>query len=357
MKKMKKAYLVLGNGAVFEGFRFGADGDTIGELVFTTGVCGYIETLTDPAFCGQIVLQTFPLIGNYGMIPEDFDGKCALNGYVVREWCEAPSNFRCEKDLDTYLKEQGVVALCGIDTREVTRIIRESGVMSATICSTPPQNLSELNSYRVSSAVPSVSCTEPKVYPADNETAYRVTVLDFGVQQQIIRELTQRGCEVTVVPHNTSAEAILAAKPDGVLLSGGPGDPQENADAIETIRCLLGKLPLFGIGLGHQLLALANGGKTEKLKYGHRGGNQPVRSTENGCTYITGQNHGYVVLADSLAGKGVLSFVNGNDNTCEGIQYPALNAFSVQFLPESVSGPRSTAFVYDQFITLMGGNH
>jgi carbamoyl-phosphate synthase small subunit len=323
-------------------------------------MAGYIETLTDPSYYGQIVLQTFPLIGNYGIIEDDFEGACCVKGYVVRDWCDTPSNFRCQYDLDTYLKEQGVVGLYGIDTREVTRIIRESGVMNAIICDQIPKNLDEVKAYTVQNAVRSVSRTQTSLYPAIGEKKFQVTMIDYGAKQNIIHELQIRGCDVKVVPYNTSAESILAGKPDGIMLSNGPGDPQENTTSIAELRKLIGKLPIFGICLGHQLMALAMGGQTIKLKYGHRGVNQPAKETNGNRTYVTSQNHGYAVVAESLAGKGTPSFINANDGTCEGMEYPQCNAFTVQFHPEADSGPHDTEFLFDRFLTNMknfkGGN-
>ena len=351
---MKKGYLVLQDGRVFEGVRFGANADTIGELVFTTGMCGYIETLTDPSYAGQIVMQTYPLIGNYGIIREDFEGNCCVKGYVVREYCDAPSNFRTDCDLDTYLKEQNVPGLYGVDTRELTRIIREHGVMNATICDEVPADLKPVETYAVVGVVEAVTCKEPTVHPAVGEEMFKVSLLDYGAKNNIIRELQKRGCTVTVLPATTSAEDILTSDPDGVMLSNGPGDPAENVYQIEQIKKLLGKVPMFGICLGHQLTALAAGGKTYKLKYGHRGVNQPVRDMNGVRTFITSQNHGYAVDSDSIkAGK--LSFANANDGTCEGIDYPDLKAFTVQFHPEACTGPKDTSFLFDRFVELMKG--
>ena len=351
---MKKAYLVLGDGTVFEGVRFGADGNTLGELVFTTGMCGYIETLTDPSYYGQIVMQTFPLIGNYGIIEDDFEGECCVKGYVVREWCDTPSNFRCQYDLDTFLKQRGIVGLYGIDTRSVTRLIREHGVMNAVICDEVPADLTPIQDYIIQDAVKSVTTKEKYIVPAKGEKKYAVTLLDYGAKRNIIRELAQRGCEVTVLPASASAEEILRGNPDGIMLSNGPGDPAENVYEIEQLRKLLGKKPIFGICLGHQLLGLADGGQTIKLKYGHRGVNQPVRELNGARTYITSQNHGYAVVADSVK-HGVQSYINANDGTCEGIDYPDYGAFSVQFHPEVCSGPKDTEYIFDRFIAMMGG--
>ena len=351
---MKKGYLILQDGQVFEGVRFGAETDTVGELVFTTGMCGYVETLTDPSYAGQIVMQTYPLIGNYGIIREDFEGACCVKGYVVREYCDTPSNFRTDCDLDTYLKEQGVPGLCGVDTRELTRIIREHGVMNAAICDEIPADLTPIKTYAITGVVEAVSCKEPDRYPAEGEECFRVSLIDYGAKRNIVRELQKRGCTVTVLPASTSAEEILAAGPDGVMLSNGPGDPAENVYQIEQIRKLLGKVPMFGICLGHQLTALAAGGSTYKLKYGHRGVNQPVRDVEGVRTYITSQNHGYAVDSDTVK-LGKVRFANANDGTCEGIDYPELKAFTVQFHPEACTGPKDTSFLFDQFVELMKG--
>ena len=351
---MKKGYLILQDGQVFEGVRFGAETDTVGELVFTTGMCGYVETLTDPSYAGQIVMQTYPLIGNYGIIREDFEGACCVKGYVVREYCDTPSNFRTDCDLDTYLKEEGVPGLFGVDTRELTRIIREHGVMNAAICDEIPADLTPIKTYAITGVVEAVSCKEPDRYPAEGEECFRVSLIDYGAKRNIVRELQKRGCTVTVLPASTSAEEILAAGPDGVMLSNGPGDPAENTYQIEQIRKLLGKVPMFGICLGHQLTALAAGGSTYKLKYGHRGVNQPVRDLNGVRTYITSQNHGYAVDGDTVK-LGKVRFVNANDGTCEGIDYPELKAFTVQFHPEACTGPKDTSFLFDRFVELMKG--
>ena len=354
---MSKAYLVLSSGAVFEGTRIGSERDCIGELVFTTGMVGYLETLTDPSYAGQIVTQTFPLIGNYGVIPADFEGKPAVKGYVVRELCGTPSNFRSEYELDAFLKANDIPGICGVDTRELTRTIREMGVMNASICSEVPSDLSAITDYVVSGVVAEVSCDEPAVYPADGEKKYSVALVDYGAKANIIRSLCARGCEVTVMPQSSTAEEILALKPDGVMLSNGPGDPAENTFCIAQIAKIVGTLPVFGICLGHQLTALAMGGSTVKLKYGHRGGNQPVKEVNGKRTFITSQNHGYAVVSESLRGIGNEIFVNANDGSCEGMEYPGKNCFTVQFHPEACSGPHDTAFLFDRFIAMMGGEH
>ena len=359
---MKRGYLVFENGQAFEGERFGAETDALGELVFTTGMTGYVETLTDPSYAGQIVMQTYPLIGNYGVMREDFEGGCFVRGYVVREWRHAPSNFRMDCDLDTFLREQGVPGLCGVDTRQLTRILRNQGVMNAAICDEMPADFAALRKYRVKNAVAGVTCKRMTVYPADGETKFKVALIDYGAKKSIARELRRRGCEVTVFPATVSAEDVLALKPDGIMLSNGPGDPTENAFAIRQIRKLLGRIPLFGICLGHQLTALAAGGKTYKLKFGHRGANHPVREVaspgqprERLRTYITSQNHGYAVDSDSIT-EGIVSFINANDGTCEGIDYPKLGAFTVQFHPEAHGGPEDTEFLFERFASMMGGD-
>lgn len=350
----KKAYLVLEDGTVYEGESFGADRDSIGELVFTTGMCGYIETLTDESYYGQIVMQTFPMIGNYGVIEDDFEGDCSVKGYVVREKCEQPSNFRCQKTLDEFLKEKNIPGICGIDTRAITKKIREHGVMNAIITSSVPENLDEVKSYKITKAVESVTCDSIKLYPG-NDAKYDVTLIDYGAKNNIIRELQKRGCNVRVVPSYTTSEEILSGKVDGVMLSNGPGDPQDNHEAIDELKKLVGKVPVFGICLGHQLLALALGAETVKLKYGHRGVNQPVKETQGVNTYITSQNHGYAVVPESIK-TGSVSFINANDGTCEGINYPDKKAFTVQFHPEASSGPHDTSFLFDRFIKMMEDN-
>ena len=353
---MEQAYLILENGRVFAGRRIGAAGNTVGELVFTTGMVGYLETLTDPSYAGQIVVQTFPLIGNYGVIPGDFEGVCAAKGYVVRELCDTPSNFRSEGALDECLKQQNIVGICGVDTREITRLLREEGTMNACICDRVPDELQPVRDYAVTGAVASVSCKAPEVFPAEGEKKFSVTLVDYGEKGNIVRCLQRRGCEVTVVPQDTTAEDILKAQPDGLMLSNGPGDPAENVACVAEIQKLVGKLPIFGICLGHQLTALAMGGKTVKLKYGHRGGNQPVRDLSGSRTFITSQNHGYAVVAESLKGVGKEIFRNANDGSCEGMEYPGLRCFTVQFHPEACAGPQDTEFLFDRFIAMMEVN-
>ena len=372
-----KAYLVLENGMVFEGRAIGCwpDSDAeaaVGELVFTTGMTGYLETLTDPSYAGQIIMQTFPMIGNYGVISQDFEGKSFAKGYVVHELIDTPSNFRSEGKLDAFLKEQGIPGICGVGTRALTRLIRENGVMNACLYQSlgfkvQSSNISGLleriREYRVKNVVAEVSTKEMLEFGpgsptsaacscAEGETLH-VVLIDYGAKRNIIRCLVKRGCRVTVVPHDTTAEEILALKPDGVMLSNGPGDPAENEFEVQQIAKLVGKLPVFGICLGHQLTALAMGGKTYKLKYGHRGANQPV--TDGKRTWITTQNHGYAVESESMKGTAQLSFRNANDQSCEGLEYLGKRCFTVQFHPEACAGPHDTEFLFDRFLRMMRG--
>lgn len=353
----QEVYICLENGQTFKGYSFGATKEVIGELVFTTGMCGYIETLTDPSYYGQIVMQTFPLIGNYGIINEDKESnKPYVSAYIVREKCDKPSNFRCDEDLDTFLKENDIPGVYGVDTREITKIIRESGVMNAFITTNPKNaDYEKIKEYKIVDAVKSVSAEKPQLIPSDSHK-YNVVLLDFGAKKNIVRELNKRGCNVAVMPYNTKAEDILKLGVDGIMLSNGPGDPSDNAEIVEELKKLIGKVPMFGICLGHQLLALAMGGKTTKLKYGHRGVNQPVKNLDTGRTYISSQNHGYAVVNETIeAAGGKVSYINANDGTCEGVDYEDKKAFSVQFHPEACSGPHDTRFIFDKFIDMMGG--
>lgn len=352
-----KVYICLANGDIFEGKTFGAKGEVLGELVFTTGMGGYIETLTDPSYYGQIVMQTFPLIGNYGFIEEDQESeKSAVSAYIVREYCKEPSNFRCGYTLEKYLENNNIVGVYDVDTREITKTIREYGVMNAVITDDPDKvDMEKLKAYRVTDAVKSVSCTKPYMSASD-EHKYNVVLIDYGTKKNIVRELNKRGCNVAVVPHDTKAQDILALDPDGIMLSNGPGDPEENTEAISELAKLVGKKPIFAICLGHQLLALALGASTTKLKYGHRGVNQPVKNLETGRTFISSQNHGYAVVNESVENiGGKISYINANDGTCEGVDYPDKSAFSVQFHPEACSGPHDTRFIFDKFTDMMGG--
>jgi len=352
----KTAYLVLADGTIYKGRRFGADGNVIAEVVFNTGMTGYLETLTDPANFGQAIVQTFPLSGNYGVIAADLASErvqCAA--FIVREWCPTPSNFRCEGNIDTFLKEQGTVGLYGIDTRALVRRLREFGVMNGCITDDPASvDMDALRAYTVRSAVAEQSCKDAYTVNAENGK-YNVTLIDYGVSAKLVKTLVGMGCNVTVVPYNTSAADILAAKPDGIVLSDGHGDPAENTNCIAVLRELIGSgTAMFGIGLGHLMLALAAGFKTEKLRYGHHGANQPARDLKTGRIYITSQNHGYVVVSDSIdASVAEIALDNSNDHTCEGISYKSINATTVQFFPETGFGPQNASYLFDQFLTKM----
>ena len=283
----------------------------------------------------------------------------SLRGYIVREWCQAPSNFRCEGDLDTFLKEADIPGIYGLDTRALTRIVREYGVLNCKIaysCEVTEEELAEIKAYKIEQAVESTTISEKEEFKSENGDL-NVVLMDFGAKHNIGRELVKRGCNVTVVPAHTTAEQIKAMNPDGIMLSNGPGDPSDNTAIIAELKKLCEyKIPTFGICLGHQLLALSQGAKTEKLKYGHRGANQPAKEVETGRVYITSQNHGYAVVSDSMPENAVESFVNGNDDTCEGVKYTNMPAFSVQFHPEACGGPHDTAFLFDRFIDLMKNN-
>lgn len=354
---MSGLYLILENGMVFEGEAFGSPGDVTGEIVFATGMTGYLETLTDKSYHGQIVLQTFPLIGNYGIIPSDFESPCiGPLAYIVKTPCRTPSNFRSEGDLGTFLRDRGIVGLYGIDTRALTKIIREHGVMNGRITKTPPEEVSmeKILSYKVKDAVLKVSRSEPELYRAEN-SKYTVALFDFGLKENIRRELQKRGCDVWILPCTTTLDDILRLKADGIMLSNGPGDPADNTQIINNIKTITKmNIPIFGICLGHQLLALAGGLKTHKLKYGHRGANQPVKDIKTGRVYISSQNHGYAVSTESINPDiADLWFVNINDQTCEGLWYKRFPAFSVQFHPEACAGPQDTGFLFDLFIESM----
>ncbi len=336
--------MVLENGTVFKGEAIGAERESIGELVFTTGVVGYTEAITDEAFCGQIVVFTFPAMGNYGVNEADAEGNCALNGVVLRELCNAPSNFRMEQSLDSYLKKQSIAGICGVDTRELTKILRENGTLNAKITYSLPANIAEIKEYKTENATEKVTVTEKITVKAENEK-YKVCLLDLGGKRSTVSALTKRGCTVTVVPAGTKAEDIIGSY-DGVMLSSGPESDFDTAQ----IKALLGNIPIFAIGSGHQMLAKAAGAVIAKMPQGHRGTNQPSKELASGKTYITSQNHGYAVESIS---KGEVSFVNANDGSIEGISYPDSKAFSVQFLPDTEAGSYGTAFLYDRFIALM----
>ena len=368
-----QSYLILANGQVFRGQSIGCPGTTIGEVVFATGMVGFEETLTDPSYYGQIITQTYPLIGNYGMNSEDVEsGKIWAKGYIVREACKTPSNFRSEETLDAFLKKNGIIGIEGVDTRSLTRTLRESGVMNGAITTefdpdAEPEKKAALmpaiTAYAVTEAVAAVTCAAPKTFePTTNvidgrevETPLHVALLDLGCKNNIVRCLQKRGCRVTVLPGTATAAELAALNPDGLMLSNGPGDPAENVGIIANIREMLDTgIPTFGICLGHQLTALAAGAKTCKLKYGHRGANQPVTSPAKQRTFMTSQNHGYAVMADTLPETvGKMSYFNANDGTCEGMDYFKWNCFTVQFHPEANGGPKDTEFLFDEFVKRM----
>ncbi len=358
LENNKKASLILADGTVFEGKSCGAEGKVIGEVVFTTSMVGYQETLTDPAYCGQIVTQTFPLIGNYGV--NSGDNASAHNvvaGYIVREICEYPSNFRCEGNLEDYLKKHGTVGLCDIDTRSLTRVIREKGVMNgAIVCGDYDKDalIAEINGFKPERAAAKVSVAEKQSFKAENGK-FSVVILDLGMTNAVKDALLKRGCNVTVMPYNSTAEQIMAENPDGVVISDGPADPAEAVEAVAAAKALCEKkIPVYGVCLGHQVLALANGFRTFKLKHGHRGASQPVKSLENGKTYITAQNVGYAVDKDSVnAAVAEITYINGNDGICEGLKYNAIPAFSTQFRPDTSGSPHDTGYLYDRFINMM----
>lgn len=355
----QSVYLTLQDGQVFAGKSFGAVADVTGELVFTTGMVGYLETLTDPSYYGQIVLQTFPLIGNYGVIPADFESKFPhLKAYIVKDWCQDPSNFRCEGNLDAFLKANNIPGLYGVDTRAITRIVREHGVMNARISSKPltREEIAALANYRITGSVPAMSRSHREDLPAipPSSACRRVVIWDFGSTGDMITELRKRGCDLIVMPWNTTADQIKELNPDGILLTNGAGDPAENQSVIREIKAVCrARIPTMGICLGHQLLALSQGGKTEKMKYGHHGANQPVRQVGTSRVYITNQNHNYAVASSALPTNAEEYFVNGNDGTNEGLLYTDMPAFSVQFHPEACGGPQDTTFLFDRFVELM----
>ena len=352
-----KAFLILEDGHVFTGTSIGAPGEVISEIVFNTSMTGYLEVLTDPSYAGQAVVMTYPLIGNYGVCREDMEsGRAWPDGYIVRELSRISSNFRSGETIRHFLEEQGIPGIAGIDTRFLTRILRESGTMNGMITTDGEFELNEvlqrIRAYRVRGAVERVTCKEPYTLEAGG---CRVALLDLGAKKNIIRSLHKRGCRVTVYPAFTPARELLAGKLDGIMLSNGPGDPKECVSIIEEIRRLYQTdIPIFAICLGHQLMALATGADTYKLKYGHRGGNHPVKELETGRVYISSQNHGYAVDTESLNPEtAVPAFVNVNDGTNEGLRYPGKDIFTVQFHPEACPGPQDSGYLFDRFIETM----
>ena len=363
MYKLKKAKIALEDGAVFQGYPFGASGERYGEVVFNTSMTGYQEILTDPSYKGQIVTMTYPLIGNYGVNPEDIESrKPFVEGFVVKECSRIASNWRSQKSLDEYLQENNIVGIEGIDTRALTRHIRLQGAMKAVLSTEDLDDKSLIHKAKSSPGLVGrdlvKEVTLDKVQNCNEEGKYKVVVIDCGVKSNILRELVDRKCSVIVVPAKTEVEQILNLKPDGVLLSNGPGDPAGVPYVVETVKRLIGKLPILGICLGHQLLGLAFGGKTYKLKFGHHGGNHPVKELKSGKISITVQNHGFCVDIESLDKNEVeITHINLNDNTLEGMRHKRLPIFSVQFHPEASPGPHDSQYLFKEFVGMMEENH
>ncbi len=352
-----KAFLILEDGHVFTGTSIGSEREVISEIVFNTSMTGYLEVLTDPSYAGQAVVMTYPLIGNYGICSEDMESERPWpDGYIVRELSRIPSNFRSEDTIQNFLKKHDIPGIAGIDTRALTKILRESGTMNGMITTKEYASVDEvlprLKAYTTGKVVEKVTCGEKSVQENDG---FRVALLDLGAKKNIARSLHQRGCRVTVYPAGTPAEEIIADRPDGIMLSNGPGDPKECESVIKEIRKLYETdIPIFAICLGHQLMALATGADTYKLKYGHRGGNHPVRDLETGKVYISSQNHGYAVDTKSLdPAVATAAFENVNDRTNEGLRYTGKNIFTVQFHPEACPGPQDSSYLFDRFIHMM----
>lgn len=384
-----KAFLILEDGTVFEGTHIGADKEIISEIVFNTSMAGYLEVLTDPSYAGQAVCMTYPLIGNYGICKEDMESrKLWPDGFIVRELSRIPSNFRSNATIQEFLEEYGIPGIAGIDTRALTKILREKGTMNGMITTKEPTDMEELKvrlkAYTVGDVVEIVTCEHkyslkgvtdlsengpisgsakytgekekrPSLVRKLNGKGKKVALLDLGAKENIARNLIQRGCDVTVYPAGTTADEIFADHPDGIMLSNGPGDPKSCTQIIKNIKDLYdGDIPIFAICLGHQLMALATGADTYKMKYGHRGGNHPVKDLSTGRVYISSQNHGYVVDMDKLdPGIATPAFVNVNDGTCEGLSYTGKNIFTVQFHPEACPGPQDSGYLFDRFIEMM----
>lgn len=363
-----KAYLILEDGTVFTGNSIGSRKEVISEIVFNTSMTGYLEVLTDPSYAGQAVVMTYPLIGNYGICVSDMESKkSSTDGFIVRELSRLASNFRNEKSIQEFLVEQDIPGIEGIDTRALTKILREKGTMNGMITTKEYKNINEvlpaIKKYRVTGVVNQVTTKEcVSYYPGDLGTTpckatKKVAVLDVGTKFNIARCLLKRGCAVTIYPSFTKAEEIINSKPDGIMITNGPGDPKECKEVIAEIKKLYdSNIPIFAICLGHQLMALANGADTEKMKYGHRGANHPVKDLETGRVYISSQNHGYVVKADTIPeGVATVAFENVNDKTVEGLKYLNKNIFTVQFHPEACAGPQDSEVLFDRFIQMMEG--
>lgn len=353
-----KAFLILEDGTVFTGISIGSTRDMISEIVFNTSMTGYLEVLTDPSYAGQAVVMTYPLIGNYGVTPDMESKKAWPDGYIVREISRVASNFRCEGELNDFLVAQDIPGIAGIDTRALTKLLREKGTMNGMITTNERFSLTEvlpkLKAYTVGDVVKRVTCEDTYILEGKGP---RVALMDFGAKDNIARSLNQRGLNVTVYPADTTAEEIIRSGPDGIMLSNGPGDPESCTSIIEEIRKLSDtNIPIFAICLGHQLMALAHGAKTYKLKYGHRGGNHPVKDLWSGRVYISSQNHGYAVDYSTMD-KAVAeeAFINVNDGTNEGLSYIGKNIFTVQFHPEACPGPQDSGYLFDRFLDMMKG--
>ena len=352
-----KAYLILEDGSVYEGENVGALREAVSEIVFNTSMTGYLEVMTDPSYAGQAVVMTYPLIGNYGICYDDMESyRPWIDGLIVRELSEVASNFRNEDSIQSFLIKNNIPCICGIDTRDLTKRLREHGTMNGFITVDSSfvveKILQRIKEYSVKGVVKRTSTKEAYSLPGKGK---RVVLIDFGAKKNIARQLQKRGCEVIVVPCDTKAKEILKLKPDGIMLSNGPGDPKENVDIIEEIKKLYDTdIPIFAICLGHQLMALATGANTYKLRYGHRGGNHPVKDLETGRTYISSQNHGYAV-DESTLDKNICvpAFVNVNDGTNEGLRYINKKIFTVQYHPEACPGPRDSSYLFDKFIKMM----
>ena len=354
---MMKAFLILEDGHVFTGTSIGSQKEVISEIVFNTSMWGYLEVLTDPSYAGQAVCMTYPLIGNYGICLEDMESlRPWPDGYIVNELSRMPSNFRSDDTIQNFLEEHDIPGIAGIDTRALTKILREKGTMNGMITTNENYNLDEIlpkiKEYRVTGVVKKVSCTEKKELKGDG---FKVALLDIGAKNNIGKSLNERGCDVTIYPCDTPAEEIIASNPDGIMLSNGPGDPKECEYQIEQIRKLYNTdIPIFAICLGHQLMALATGADTKKMKYGHRGGNHPVKDLASGHVYISSQNHGYMVDGETVNPEvAEVAFINVNDKTVEGLRYKNKSIFTVQFHPEACPGPQDSDRLFDEFIQMM----
>lgn len=355
-----KAFLIIEDGNVFVGESIGVKKEIISEIVFNTGMTGYLEVLTDPSYAGQSVVMTYPLIGNYGICYEDMEShRPWVDAFLVRELSRIPSNFRNQESIQSFLERNDIPGIAGIDTRALVKLLRSKGTMNGMITTDENYRLEEIlpriHQYKVEKVIEKTTCKEKKLIPAIGETKYKVALMDYGLKNNIPRSLANRGCEVTIYPGFTKAEEVLKDRPDGIMLSNGPGDPKECKGIIAEVKNLYdSNVPIFAICLGHQLLALANGGDTAKMKYGHRGANHPVKDLKNGRVYISTQNHGYMVMEESVPSDiAEVSFINVNDKTIEGLHYLGKNVFSVQFHPEACAGPMDSDFLFDEFINMM----